>query len=437
MKTIRNSFSILLLVLIATFLQADQNLLAPNFPVIMKEFNITEKELGYITSAFVFISAFMTVIWGMLADFKTRKLLLLIGIMVGEIPCLLTAFVSNFWELFFMRMLTGIGIGSIIPIGYSLIADFFYGEERGKGYAYIETAFGFGTLMGMIMAGLILDWRLPFIIAAVPNLILAPIFYIITKEPKRGQSEEELEKILQEKEIQFSFNLEAFKKSLLTKTNQIIFFQGILGTVPWGIITTWFISYFIYVRGMNKDTATFVLLFIGLAAVFGSFIGGFLGDHFEKKIEGGRTYVAGWGVLVGMFASAGLLLYPFPAELTVIHYIGMFIYAILFIQFVSYAGPNVRAIISQVNLPEDRGTVFGIFNIMDNIGRAIGPLIGGLLIYYLDKQYNKEISYIITMLFGIAFWLPCGLLWFYIKKIYVKDRNIIKQILKERASSIK
>jgi MFS family permease len=437
MNQLRNSFSIFLLVLIATFLQADQNLLAPNFPIIMKEFNITEKELGYITSAFVFISALMTVVWGMLSDFKTRKLLLLIGVFMGEIPCLLTAYVSNFYELFFTRMLTGIGIGSIIPIGYSLIADFFYGEERGKGYAYIETAFGFGTLMGMIISGLIKDWRLPFIIAAVPNLILTPIFYLITKEPKRGQSERELEKVLKETDIQFRFNLEAFKKSLKTKSNLMIFFQGILGTVPWGIITTWFISYFIYVRNMDKDTATFVLLFIGLAAVFGSFTGGLLGDYFEKKQEGGRTYVAGMGILVGMISSMGLLLYPLPAKLEFIHYIGMFIYALLLIQFVSFAGPNVRAIISQVNLPEDRGTVFGIFNIMDNIGRAIGPLLGGLLIVYLEKHYNKEISYIITMLFGIAFWLPCSLIWFYIKNFYIQDRNTIKEILKNRAKIVK
>lgn len=435
MKKLRNTISIILLVLIATFLQADQNLLAPNFPTIMKEFEITEKELGYVTSAFIFVSAIMTVIWGLLADFQTRKLLLVIGIYIGEIPCLLTAYVSNFWELFFMRMLTGIGIGSIIPIGYSLVADFFYGEERGKGYAYIETAFGFGTLMGMILAGLIPDWRLPFIIAALPNLVLAPLFYFVTVEPKRGQSERELESLLQKEDIQFRLNQEAIKKSLTTKTNQYIFLQGLFGTIPWGIITTWFISYFIIVRNMDKDMATLVLLVIGISAVFGSFTGGFLGDYFERKHEGGRTMVAGWGVIIGMISSLILLLYPLPSKLDLVWIILLLLYGIFFIQFVSYAGPNVRAIISQVNLPEDRGTVFGVFNIMDNIGRSIGPLIGGLLIVFFNEVYSKEISYMITMIFGILFWLPCGILWIVIKKYYLQDRIKIQSILKERAMS--
>lgn len=429
----RNVFSIVLLVLIAAFLQADQNLLAPNFPILMQEFSITEKELGYISSAFVFISSVMTVIWGILSDFKTRKLLLMIGVFVGEIPCFLTAFVSNFYELFFLRMLTGIGIGSIIPIGYSLIADFFYGEERGKGYSYIETAFGLGTLFGMIMAGLISNWRIPFIIAAIPNFILVPIFYWITPEPKRGQTEKELESFLEDG-YQSKFDWNSVKKSLKTRTNQLIFIQGIIGTVPWGIITTWFISFLIFSKNVSKDIATFILLLIGLAAVMGSFTGGFLGDYFEKKISGGRAYVSGIGILIGMIFSILLVLYPLPEKFDFIVWSLIFLYSLIFIQFISFAGPNVRAIVSEVNLPEDRGTVFGIFNILDNIGKSIGPLLGGLIISILEQnyQYSKDKSYLLTMIIGMLFWFPCSFVWLFIRKQYVSDRTQIKQILKER-----
>ncbi len=434
MRKIRNRFSIILLVLIAAFLQADQNLLAPNFHHIMKEFEITEKELGFISSAFIFISAFMTVIWGILSDFQSRKLLLLIGVLLGEIPCFLTAYATSFLELFFLRMLTGIGIGSIIPVAYSLVADFFYGEERGKGYAYIETAFGFGTLMGMILAGLIADWRLPFILAATPNLILAPLFYFVTVEPKRGQSEKQLEDLLQKTDIQFRFEWSALKKSLQTKTNLLIFAQGILGTVPWGIITIWFISFFIFKREISKDTATFILLLIGLSAVIGSFTGGLLGDYFEKKEVGKRTYVAGIGILVGTFSSLGIIFYPFTSEISTIEWILLSLYSLLTVQFISFAGPNVRAIVSEVNLPEDRGTVFGIFNILDNLGRSIGPLMGGILIYYFENILNltKGDSYLYTLTIGILFWLPSSIIWLFIKKFYNEDRKKLGEILEER-----
>ena len=165
----RRTLSLILLVLIAVFFMADQNLLPPNYQQIMSEFGISEAQTGLVSSIFVATSAIITIIWGFLSDIASRKKLLLLGVYLGEIPCFLTAFVTNYWELLLMRLFTGIGIGSIIPIGYTLIADMFEEAKRGRGYAYIETAFGFGTLLGMILAGIIPSWRTPFIYVSVPT----------------------------------------------------------------------------------------------------------------------------------------------------------------------------------------------------------------------------------------------------------------------------
>ncbi|WP_297090517.1 MFS transporter, partial [Thermococcus sp.] len=214
MRNLRNRLSILLLVLMAAFLMADQNLLPPNYQQIMAEFGISETQMGLVSTIFVATSALITIVWGFLSDIKGRKKLLVIGVLIGEIPCFLTAFVGNYYELLLMRLFTGIGVGSIIPIGYSLIADMFPSEERGKGYAFIQTAFGFGTLFGMIMAGLIASWRPPFIIASVPNFILAPLFYFVAEEPKRGAGEEEVRKLI-EMGYEYTYRLswEAVRKS--------------------------------------------------------------------------------------------------------------------------------------------------------------------------------------------------------------------------------
>jgi len=438
MGNFRRKISIILLVLMATFLMADQNLLPPNYQQIMKEFGIGETQMGFVSSIFVATSALITIIWGMLADIKQRKKLLVIGVLLGEIPCFLTAYVHSYWQLLTMRFLTGIGIGSIIPIGYSLIADMFEEEKRGRGYSYIETAFGFGTLFGMIIAGVITSWRTPFIIAAVPNFILAPLFYIIAEEPRRGEGEREI-RVLIEKGYEYAYklSLEAVKKSLKTRTNILIFLQGIIGTVPWGILMYWLISFLQVTRGMDKQTATFMLLIIGIASVLGSLFGGFVGDYFETRKRGGRAVITGIAIFLGMIAAIGLILYPLPSKLNTIHWLGLTVYSILFIQFVSYAGPNVRAIVSQVNLPEDRGTVFGLFNILDNVGKAIGPVLGGFLIETLVQMgYTKPLAYQYTLLIGTLFWVPCALVWIWIRRSYPEDRDKVKEILKMRAEEI-
>lgn len=438
MRDLRRRISIVLLVLMAAFLMADQNLLPPNYQQIMAEFGISETQMGLVSTIFVATSALITILWGLLSDIKSRKKLLVVGVLLGEIPCFLTAYVTSYWQLLAMRFLTGIGIGSIIPIGYSLIADMFEEEKRGRGYAYIETAFGFGTLFGMIIAGLIASWRTPFIIAAVPNFILAPLFYIIAEEPKRGEGEKELREVLEKGyEYTYRLNKEALKKSLKTKTNILIFLQGIIGTVPWGVIMYWLISFFIVTRGMEKSTATFVLLIVGISSIIGSLVGGFVGDYFEVRQRGGRAVITGLAIFIGMIAAIGLILYPLPSKLTSIHWIALTLYSLALVQFVSYAGPNVRAIVSQVNLPEDRGTVFGLFNILDNVGKATGPLFGGFLIETLRSMgYSDALAYEYTLLIGALFWIPCALVWLWIRKSYPEDREKIKEILRRRAEEL-
>ena len=439
MNKYRRAASIILLVLMAAFLMADQNLLPPNYQQIMAEFGIGETQMGLVSTIFVATSAIITIVWGFLADVGKRKRLLVIGVLLGEIPCFLTAYVQNYWQLLAMRLFTGIGIGSIIPIGYSLIADMFQGEKRGRGYGYIETAFGFGTLFGMIVAGLTGGWRLPFIIASVPNFIFAPLFYIVAEEPKRGSGERELRELLERGyEYEYRINKEALKRSFQTKTNLLIFAQGIIGTIPWGVLMYWLISFLMVTRGMDKTTATFVLLLIGVSTVIGSLIGGFAGDYFENKQRGGRAVITGLAIFIGMIAVIGVVLYPLPSKLSILYWLLIGIYSFILLQLVSYAGPNVRAIISQVNPPEDRGTVFGLFNILDNVGKAIGPLFGGFLIeLMMSTGFSKPIAYEYTMLIGSLFWIPCALLWIWIRWNYPEDRDRIGELLRKRAEEIK
>ncbi|WP_297504984.1 MFS transporter [Thermococcus sp.] len=438
MRNLRNRLSILLLVLMAAFLMADQNLLPPNYQQIMAEFGISETQMGLVSTIFVATSALITIVWGFLSDIKGRKKLLVIGVLLGEIPCFLTAFVNSYYELLLMRLFTGIGVGSIIPIGYSLIADMFPSEERGKGYAFIQTAFGFGTLFGMIMAGLIASWRPPFIIASVPNFILAPLFYFVAEEPKRGAGEEEVRKLI-EMGYEYTYRLswEAVRKSFRTKTNLLIFLQGLAGTVPWGVLMYWLVSFLIVTRGMEKDTATFVLLILGIATVIGTLVGGYVGDYFERKTPGGRALITGMAVFLGMIAAIGVIVYPLPPELSLEGWLALTVYSILFLQLVSFAGPNVTAIISQVNLPEDRGTVFGVFNIIDNVGKALGPLFGGFLIETLRKAgYTNAQAYEYTLIIGSLFWTLCAAVWLWIRHQYPKDREEVREILRKRAEEL-
>ncbi|MFW6375656.1 MAG: MFS transporter [Thermoplasmatota archaeon] len=437
-KYIRNRIAMFLLVVMATFLIADQYLLPPNYQNIMAEFAINEAKVGMISTIFVISGVIVTSIWGFLSDIKGRKKLLVVGVLLGEIPCFLTAFVQSYPQLLLTRIFTGIGVGSLIPIGYSLISDIYDEDNRGKGFGYIHVALGLGSLVGMIFAGMIASWRTPFIMVSVPNFFIAPIFYFVLVEPKRGEGDKELKKSLKEgAEYKYDIDLDTIKKSFKTRTNLLIFTQGIMGMVPWGVLTYWLVSFLMVTKGMVKTTATFVLLIVGTATVIGSLVGGVLGDYFERKFRGGRAVLVGVSIFIGMIASIGLILYPIPSTLDTVDWILIGVYSFVFLQMITFPAPNVPAVISHVNLPEDRGTVFGVFNILNQAGMAVGPWFAGSIVgVLLGMGYVKPWAYQNAMIIGALFWLPSSIIWLWLKKQYPDDRDDVKDILEKRAEEL-
>ena len=122
--------------LISFFMFADQNLMGPNMTQIGIEFGFfSEVERDHylgslINLAFWLLGGTVSLFIGYFTDIASRKKLFLLIIIVGEIPCLLSGFADNYTEFFIMRALTGIGIGGIIPLTYSLLGDYYSSKEN-------------------------------------------------------------------------------------------------------------------------------------------------------------------------------------------------------------------------------------------------------------------------------------------------------------------
>jgi len=75
----------------------------------------------------------------------------------GEGPCLLTYFVTSYWQLFVLRALTGISIGGCLPLVFNLLGDLFDAQHRANVLSGVLIATGAGTAIGQALAGLIGD----------------------------------------------------------------------------------------------------------------------------------------------------------------------------------------------------------------------------------------------------------------------------------------
>lgn len=414
-----------LMVLVMIILNADGNVMAPTLVTIEEEFGVSDAQVGQMMGMFTVIGAIVSLLWGYFADKASRKLLFVLSVAIGEIPCLLSAFARN-WNFFYvLRMLTGIGVGAAFPLVFSILGDIYDEKERPVTTAILATAFGFGNIVGAVVGGYLgpaFGWRIPFIMISAPNLILLTLFWFLVPEPQKAASEEATREliasgILYPRTIKLSDYTVLFKK----KTNLYLLIQGIAGTVPWGAF--FFLNKFLETeKGFDTGTATTIYLIFGIGMTLGILAGGKFGGMVFKKSDRALpvfcaiTTVAGaLGTFVVVVVHAGFVV------LAILGFFTAF--------FASMTGPNMKAMLLDVNLPEARGAIFSIFNLTDSLGTGIGRWIAGLL--------SAAIGLSGAMGFSTAFWFVCGAVLFAARRIFPADRIALHKEMDAIAAEMK
>jgi MFS family permease len=99
--------------------------------------------------------------------------------------------------------------------------------------------------------------------------------------------------------------------------------------------------------------------------------------------------------------------------------------------------PNWFALIGDVNLPEHRGTVYGLGNFINGIGRGIGSIILPLIALSFGATESDPSGYIWALITVQLFFIPTGFCYFAATFFIKKDYNHVKQILRNRAQDFK
>lgn len=113
---------------------------------------------------------------GIMADYIGRKRMMLYSVFFYALFTGLTAFANDFWTFCFLRFITGFAMGSEWSTGVALLAETWPNRARPKGAGFLQSGFGFGTLLAALV-WLVLSqtmpmgedtWRLVFIVGALP-----------------------------------------------------------------------------------------------------------------------------------------------------------------------------------------------------------------------------------------------------------------------------
>ena len=180
------------------WLFADQNLLAPNLTAAADDFGMSDHERdeklgGQIALGFFVLGAPAAIAAGYWADLYNRCHLFGVMTLLSSLATGGTFFVQTYEQLFFVRTLTGIGIGAAAPITFSIMGDFYSLDNRIYVSTYLGICMSVGISSGQLIAGLVgpaYGWRLPFLIVAIPAICCAIAVLVTGTEPQRGSQEE-------------------------------------------------------------------------------------------------------------------------------------------------------------------------------------------------------------------------------------------------------
>jgi MFS family permease len=364
-------------------------------------------------------------VWGYLYDRYARAKLLALASFIWGATTWLNAIVRTYGGFLVTRASTGIDDSSYPGI-FSLIADYFGPNLRGKVYGLLQLAqpLGFlaGLILGQVVAPMIGGWRSVFYITGALGLVIAILIYFGVKDMPRGQAEPEFENMPEMQTFKFSWAeaKEIFKK----RTMWFVFAQGFAGVFPWNVITFFFFGYLETERGYDSNgiIATMAPVILILAA--GYFVGGFLGDLLFKRTKKGRILVSSVGVLLGA-------IFIFLAMTTPIDKPNQFfVYMCLTAIFMPLSSANVIATVYDVTVPEVRSTAQAMEYFVENSGAVAAPaLTGWLILTSQDKTFS-------ILVICIVAWVLCFFFYLGALRFIDKDTNDLRAQMAERAKAM-
>ncbi len=126
---------------------------------LMPLWHLTPAETGLLAaSAFIGV-ALGAVVFGPIADRMGRRLLYIYDLIFFVVFGALSAFAMNFWQLFILRFLLGIGIGGDYSLSPTMVAEYAPAKRRGFALASMNSFWGIGSVVGFLSAyGMAVAW---------------------------------------------------------------------------------------------------------------------------------------------------------------------------------------------------------------------------------------------------------------------------------------
>jgi MFS family permease len=282
----------------------DRYILPGEVSLIKSEFHATDQQMGALTTALFVVYMLAAPLTGWLGDHFRRKPLIIAGAVLWSVATLTTVWVHDYWTLYIRHALVGVGEASFGIFAPAVLADFYPERERNRIFSIFYLAIPVGAALGYMAGGKmgsLWGWRAPFLICAIPGLIIAALYWVLGREPERGASDH--------------VKATADRSTVLGLFKNPAFLTGTFGlamlTFAMGGISSWIPEYLRRSAGMSVAHSSFV---VGLATVVdgiaGTAVGGWLAQRWLRTNHRALYLLSFWSVALTLPCGAVLFFGP-------------------------------------------------------------------------------------------------------------------------------
>ncbi len=362
---------IILLTFAIFFADASHSTIIPIFPGYARQLGASLIMLGTYGSAAAITMLIFSIPLGRLSDKHGRKRMMTLGLILFIIVPLCYILAKDPIHLYPIRIILGIGVGTIFGNGFLLISEISNPENRNKAQGFYMTSMGLGFTLGPLLGGYtakIWGIKTSFFLSSLFAIISFILILLVEEEQMPEIRERELRdtrSIIKKPSVQAS-GIANFLNALMF--NAITLFypvysadvgldeaqiglgfttRGIVSTLvrlPVGIVIKYLSTFTLMVFGLTLSAMTILTISVQTSLIILSMVMGIQGFAYGIYLTSGNVYIA------------------------------------------------------EESPPSQRGTSMAIYSMFGNLGGILGPLVLGLIAENSNSSVALRFSAIITLL---------------------------------------
>jgi MFS family permease len=392
-------YVLLFAVVLAIITYIDRVSISVAGPRIAEDLKFTDKQLGFIFSAFAVAYALFEIPGGLMGDkWGARKVLARI-VLWWSFFTAATGWATNFVYLVIVRFLFGAGEAGAYPNITKAFSTWLPPNEksRAQGIVWMASRWG-GAFTPVLMAAIlrVVDWRMAFQIFALLGAVWVFFFFIWYRDnPKDHKGVNEAELAIIGDSIQMADKHGAIPWAKLTGSRSVwlLWVQYFMLSYGWYFYITFFPKYVQETLGFDlKSSGAFLSGMPLLLGGFGCLLSGFLTPRVVQWM-GDAGKARRTMAMIGMTCAGTLLLISlqFKDPLTVV----------FLISFSSFANDLVMPPAWNTCMDvggKFAGTLSGSMNMMGNFAGFTAPVVTGYILSetggdYTATFYNSAVAY--------------------------------------------